>query len=643
LKEDTEYRIKFYSKYDGATGHQLIKAEGLLDNANLTTVFELPDLIEIYNVKLYFDNGLLLKRWDASQISKYQQFIENVFQRLKEKIGNLSNDNFIEELETLDFNQNKDFWKLLNNINSLKKISNDQILEVLNKSGWQLHNILSNSKIVKKYGNSIREYMIENPKTCELLLSTFETVDKRQSKEVLYLPKQLTLLDKERIIVSYLESENPNLNYIRLIEKAKNSNTFRISAKTRLLARKLSIKLNNQILESGAVQTCRICIKVDKDQREPIVVEKEGISIQYSYSASIFDNINEPKSLKYIFDYAFNFLDESGCITMISKKSELSIFERVRLVSKNEYLYGIAFINKEYKSDLQINAFSKYLMNEGQSIEKVLNYYVEFINQFISPNKFSFRFPTTELSSLEKIRTLLPDYESLLKQYNCFISEGKIDHELINIDAKPLNISDVESLTDKMYLYSGSDKLKSIINIFYSDQSSLFYVKPFEGKYSCLADLLIEEDVQLSNFETFQREDIENLIEQGYLEITNDNFVKPRNDTLIYLLGEFHTKGTTCYYCYPTVFQEEIDKLIKSNLIRCEMKLFSIEERKYLNYHLNMKEFTNGFDLRNKYLHGTNSSNISTHDHDYIRILKMIILTLLKIEIDLTLSNENSC
>jgi hypothetical protein len=78
-----------------------------------------------------------------------------------------------------------------------------------------------------------------------------------------------------------------------------------------------------------------------------------------------------------------------------------------------------------------------------------------------------------------------------------------------------------------------------------------------------------------------------------------------------------------------------MDALLEDKKLEYESKLFSRPERNYLNFYLNKKEFTDGFDLRNNYLHGTNSESADVHEFDYHRILKLITLLLLKIEDDL--------
>ena len=81
--------------------------------------------------------------------------------------------------------------------------------------------------------------------------------------------------------------------------------------------------------------------------------------------------------------------------------------------------------------------------------------------------------------------------------------------------------------------------------------------------------------------------------------------------------------------------------MASENIIYFESSLFSKTEQAYFNYFLNKSEFTNGLDLRNSYLHGTqaNSDEIQKHEYAYFTYLKLLVLTMLKIEDDLLSSN----
>ena len=64
--------------------------------------------------------------------------------------------------------------------------------------------------------------------------------------------------------------------------------------------------------------------------------------------------------------------------------------------------------------------------------------------------------------------------------------------------------------------------------------------------------------------------------------------------------------------------------------------LLSKPEWEYFNYVLNKAEFSNGLDLRNKYIHDTNSLDERKQQDDYIFLLKMFIILVIKI-------NEEFC
>jgi hypothetical protein len=161
-------------------------------------------------------------------------------------------------------------------------------------------------------------------------------------------------------------------------------------------------------------------------------------------------------------------------------------------------------------------------------------------------------------------------------------------------------------------------------------------VKPFENKYHNLYDLLTNEDVKFEYFSDYQKERIVQLTNEGYLKINNEGHVIIGKDIFIYLVRELHRNEVLSYWNYPKPAREEIDELISKELAVAENTLFAREERSYFNYYLNKREFTNGFDLRNKYLHGTNTFLENKHQLDYYRLIKLIILTLLKIGDDLT-------
>ncbi len=619
-----------------AGGHQLSKAESLLTNFNAGSDFGLIDLIEFYNIKLYFDNNLFLTTWDENQKASYKGNVETAYIQLKERILKISDESLEQELTTLDYNYYEDYWSLLNNLNSLKKISDSTLLDVLEKHPRQIRYILKEKKVVDKYDKTIKSFLISYSESAEILLSSIEEKDNFGRKEKNHFPKSLSLTDKETIISSYLDSSDPNLNYVRLIENSRDTNEFKLSPKTRLKAKKKSQELNDKVLQNGHTWNVGVGVTLNKDQKEPFKFKTEGTTFEASYSESFLDLLPTDLDLFLVFKYLFFYTDEKNLIALVSRQSELDVLERTFMKSKNEYEIGFSFFRKENLSNLQLYIYEDFLKRKGRSLESIIHSFVGSLNERISPNKIVFQLPLGESSYLEKIRTLTPDFEFLLKQYKLLVDEKSIDLELIQISSAPIRISEIYSNKPKKYIYSDDNLILQLKYLFFSDQSHLYYVKHFENKYHCLFDLITNENVKFEYFENYQRETIQSLINDGYLKLSNDEYVTLNKDIMIYLIGELHHKEVLSYWSYPLPCRAVMDELIDQKLVILENTLFSRQERNYFNFYLNKKEFINGYDLRNKYLHGTNTFSEKEHEFDYHRLLKIIILTLLKLHDDIT-------
>ncbi len=619
-----------------SVGNHLHDAEKHLGYSENITEFDLNDLIEYFNIKIYFDNKLFLTNWTEEIKSKYIAKVDIVFKNLKEKILSINDKTLQSELSNLNYKYFDDFWKLISDLNAYRNITAETFSDILQNNHRQIYHILEQKKLVEKYDKEIRFFLMKYESSAEIILSSMEEKDTFRNREQIYFPKSLGLNDKEVIINTYLESKEPNLNYVRLIEKSRDTTEFKLTGKTRLKAKKKSEELNEKIFENGSSVKIGIGVSFSKDQIEPVEFKSEGTDLEVSYSESFIDRYTDSINLFRIFKYLFLYTDNRNLITLVSKQSELDVLERTLMKSKNEYETGFAFYRKENLSNIQLIIFEHYLQRKEKRLETIINSYIDFINENILPHKLIFKLPLTETTYLEKIRIIAPDFEFLLRQFKTLVDEKCIDLELIQLSSTPIRFSDIYSLKPKKYLYSNDNKILQLKYLFFSDQSHLFYVKPFENKYRNFYDLLTNEIVKLEYFENYQKQTIESLINDGYLKLSSGEFVTLNKDILIYIIGEIHKNDVISYWNYPNTVREVIDELIESKSLVVENTLFTRQEKNYLNYYLNKKEFTNGFDLRNKYLHGTNTFSEYEHKSDYYKLIKIIILTLLKIEDDTT-------
>lgn len=429
--------------------------------------------------------------------------------------------------------------------------------------------------------------------------------------------------------------QDTNLNYVRLITKSRDNN-LKLSPHTRLKAKKLSEELNNRILEEGHSWNVGTEVSLSNDQDEPYKETWENNIQKISYSIKWLDKQRDDLSLFHNFSLLFDYTDVFGTITLVSKENELDVMEKVFMRSKNEYLTGTTFTRKSNLSHLQIFLYSHYLNKINKSVESVL---YSFVNNYLidtyNLKNFRINFPSENTSYLEKIRLIVPEIESILKQYKIFVDDGVIDHELLQISSQSIAYGEIPSLLDKKYVYGTGNEFLKLKYYFFSDQSMLSYVEPYKDQYRNLYGLLIKENIKLTDFQSHQKSIIDNLIQDGYLIIDANDYVRIKEQIQLFIIGKLNIDEVVSYWYFSESFRSIIDNMEDKGLIYFGDTLFSEPEKKYFNFYLNKADYTNGLDLRNKYAHGTNSTNEEEHKNDYLILLKIIILEILKIENDL--------
>ena len=93
------------------------------------------------------------------------------------------------------------------------------------------------------------------------------------------------------------------------------------------------------------------------------------------------------------------------------------------------------------------------------------------------------------------------------------------------------------------------------------------------------------------------------------------------------------------YYCNSELFQ--INSMVNSGDWEIESTLFSQPEADYLDYMLNKSKFSNGLDLRNKYIHSTYPINKTEQQNDYLQLLKLMVLLISKMNDEFCIWKDN--
>lgn len=638
-------RVYYHSKYDGAGYRNIQLAENLLAKFKADADFDINEIIELYQVKLYIDNEVYKvykTQWTDEDIINIKEKCKDIWSVIVAFWNKINSDNvslLLSQLESWVLQES--FWELTAKILVYKNISKDAFATNLQTNSLYIRKILYQEKLVKFYGSEIRNFLIDYDKTTELLLSQFVAKNDREHKD-LYFPKSLNVKDREDIILRYLDNEDANLNYIRHILNIRNSTQLSISDKTRLRAKKLAEKLNKEILDSCGSKEFGVQVEFSKDQDEPFVASKEGDRDIYTYGTKYLLKEDHPLAYLSHFISQFDYINWQRCILLVSKDSDFRTDEKIfRNDSINTFSKGIAFKRKSLLSLGQIFLYDRVLTQADKpNIEHIIKYYIsEYLNERYNLSGFDFNLPSNGTSYFEKIRTLLAEFDVLLRKYKLYKEEDGIDHELLAMSSKAYSFSQILSFVSKKYCYLKDDSLNQLNYLLFSDQSGLSYVEPFKNsKYSYLYELLLNEDVLYDNFKSHQKDRLSYLIEEEYLIVDNNGYLKFKDINQIFVISQLYLEGVINYWHYPGKCRDIIDKMEAEDLVYFEDTLFNKLECNYFNYYLNKKDFTNGLDLRNRFMHGTNPDSENELMQLYYVLLRIIVLTILKIDDDLTLN-----
>ncbi|MDD3077901.1 MAG: hypothetical protein PHH37_02195 [Paludibacter sp.] len=630
-----------------AGGYYLPKVEHILKNDTKSVYEDINDVLELYNIKQYIDNELYLKNWTQEDILDFKQKVFEYGRIVSPFFLKMNDYNVISYYEQLIDEYIDSFWKLIDDLKIYRQISVDVFVKILSNEPHIIRTILTHKDIVTHYNIAIRNFLLTYSYSAEILISIYEERDDSNNKQKMFLPKNLTIQDKEEIVSRYIDSEDCNPNYLCLIQNAKKQENFKLSDKTRLKAKKKEEEETKKVFKNNNGFKYGVSVSFPENREQIKEGHIDNFIAYYSYSLDFIKKYSDAYSLFLNFKNLFEYIDVQNRIDLVSKKNQLQITDKFMGVhSQNEYICGVAFNLSEMTSQAQIVAYSKVINKLENSVENILQnvFTLIFQEKYQFATNAQLLIPSANLSYFEKVILFAPQFERVLKQYKLFVEDGKIDFELLQMSSSPYAIKDIPSLNQNKYFYL-NEKNKEVVscsNLFFSDQTLLAYVEPYKGKkYHSFFDLLANEyKVYFNNYEEFQKQKINYLIDKGYLFIDKNDLVQFSNIFRVLILKDLYENEVASFYHYPIEFQEEAQQMVNQNMIYFESFLFSKPEQSYFNYFLNKSEFTNGQDLRNSYLHGTqaNPDEIQKHEQAYFTYLKLLVLILLKIEDDLLIA-----
>ena len=547
--------------------------------------------------------------------------------------------------ESIEWGYRQTFWDIIDQFKMFNIISADVLKRIAQENANDFRAILKCGFIVEKFKGIIRDILLSKSDSAHIIIDKYIARHNSPSDRELFLPSNLTMEDKEYIISRYLESDSPNLNYVRLICQNKDEQkNLILSPLIKVKANKLAEKLNDELMNDERTVIVEQKVGIEFSNIEgikPCSFKMENDIPKYTYSVRF---IKQCDNVQLIANscYLFNWMNRHFLLELINKNSEVDVLESIAFdMSKNAYPAFNYFLTKNRISLCQLCGYNDILTGMQTSVEQELKkfYEVHLKDKYNYPS-LVLNFPNVTDSWLNKCRVLLPELDSVVKQYNTYVEYDEVDIDIIKY-SKPLKVTEGKSLLINKYFEINKDNIdisRVLYNMFASG-AMLNYVEPYKDKhYHCLYDLLSNENsVSYNNYEDDQKHEIDFLVNQNILKKDDNGLLSLFNIEQTIALQSLWEYHACAYWHYNTEGRNALDEMFTKGWVVKKDNLLTTEERKYFSYCLDNSEFTNGLAYRNHYAHGSTppKDNENIHQTAYFTILKLLTILILKIEDDL--------
>jgi len=639
-RDPADRRVKFYGLNDLGTYHQAKYAVQLLENYDSSaTTHTVSDVLELYNAQRFAENDVFPDACTAEQREAHKALIPALRKTVGMFFSTIQDTNIANVVVDVDYWFHADLLHLFERHKVYERCTAAAVLSVLEQNNIDLGAMLANHRLVQCYDQEIRERLASDPPNAEYLVSRY--LD-RDARHPVHLPTSFASADKRALLDSYLDSDDANPNFVKLIATAQLSAEAGIDAKLKLKAKRTYDAWIEEFFKNNAGAKTGSIVSISDTQTEPVKVSHDGLVAKYAYSRGwLEENLDFPTILNN-FVYLFAFADHRMLLTLPSFRADLGTLERsLGVTGKKAYPRGIVFRVKDESSFLQTMMYTQFLQTTSIELESVIAwFFVDYLKEQFGATNLRFIPSSTTSPYLERSRQLFSEMESVIKQFSLYAENGELDTELLAITSDAVQYKSIPSLLPGKHAYaSDSQEIRTVLNLLFSDQSLLNYIN--DGlRAADVAQLLIDNQVGYGDFHHYQKPDIDYLIDLGVLENTGAR-VQLSDMRQFRVLQAISRTEAASYYHYSPKSRACIDDMVAKGWLVRKESLLTRAEGSYFNFYLNQSEFSDGPDLRNKYIH-TSPSGADDKEHysTYITALKLLIALVIKMNDEFRLRDE---
>lgn len=634
MTEDLQRRVRlrFYGSGDYATYFQVSQAFDCLAAFDTErTTYELNDIVEVSHAATFVEKGFAPPDLDERTLENARGRLPSVHRVIGRYFASLNDSNLPTVVTNIDFQYHGDVLRLLAKYKVINRCSSGVTLPALREAGVRTAELLSCKELVTAYDEDVRSLVLSEPANAEIIISHSLMPDQPTKT---YLPRSLTSSDSNALLESYVALPEVNGNYLHLLATARSDKAIglddklRLKAKRRLDADTAAFFGSNEGIKFG------VEVAISESQVAAVESSLDDNTGKYSYSrAWLADNLDYPTILNN-FIYLFAFVNDDMVSTFPAYRSELGIFERFLTTrGKDEYAAGVGFRHADSASLLQTIMYQKFLELHGVDLEDVVAWFVnDYLRDEFGVKNFKFVRSSPNATYLEKCRHLFSETESVLKQFSLYAENGELDVELLALTSEQLSYAALPSLLEGKYAQLAENaEIADIQHNLFSDQSHICYINEQLSEPD-LFRLIAKHQVQFDDFLEYQQPIIERLAQYGILDMSESvKFASIPQVNVLKAIAEYEAVN---YYHRSERQRHAIDEMVEKGWLLRRSTLLTTAEKSYVNFLLNQSEFSNGPDLRNRYLHGSQGGGEDNREHFQTYIIALRTLVMLSIKLN---------
>lgn len=626
----SEDKIKFYKEYtlnEGYYSQDIIKYIQNFDDTNFE--LQLDNIIELYNVSKYLN----LDTSKANDDNTITSFKQKSHQILGNYFSNISLSEIVYEYKDLYSLYLDDFWTIFVDYKLIKKTSVSEMESFIKANDVPIIYLLNKKNICDKYNSIIKVSLLNNPKYFELFITKYDSV----SKVDYHLPNNISDSEINTWARRYCELETANTNYLLKLGNWSNKNEKKIDDIILVKAKKAYKDITNTMFNNKNSPFWTIEIGFKSDIKNICEISS---SHQIFFNKDWLDKEQDYPTILNNFLYFFSFFKYNNQLALLSSPySSGNILDTFRNGSKSKHGYNISadFEIKRTLYGIVFLAYFDYLSSNNIDLEQIFSYYFkEHLKAEYKNENFFFSNSSIENSYYERSKALMPEMDSILKQFDLYQKYGKVDPDLFEISSKITSYSQIKSLETKKFIYFKSNEIKNLCYLLFDKKSSLAFTEHKKGQTSFYD--YVQSGINLTDFYKYQKIIIkDSLIDKKIIKCTLTNKINFTNDKLISLYKQIWDSGYLSILFLSNDYIQLIDSEVYTKNLKYGNTLFSEQESDYISFVMDNKKYNNGLAIRNKMTHGSFAKkNKQDHKEFYLELMMILLLYTVRIneEID---------